>query len=138
MNQDKQTESTAYQTEKNWLEWTVFGISLLLVLAIIGYLGYKNYTQKPTTPDLYVQTWLEPAKYAHNRYHVVLHNKGGATAEEVLIEFTLIKAGAKPETSELQIPFAPQQSKREGWVGFSGQAEPTDSLQVRVVSYKKP
>ncbi|RIJ41389.1 hypothetical protein [Pontibacter oryzae] len=138
MNQKKQSEEQPFTTEKNWLEWSVFVISLLLVLGIIGYLGYKSYIQEPSTPELFVETWLEPAKHAPNRYHVVLHNKGGATAEEVTIEFTLVKQGAEPEKAELQLPFAPQQSKREGWVGFSGPAAPTDSLQARVVSYKKP
>ncbi|MDX5438294.1 MAG: hypothetical protein LPK03_13910 [Pontibacter sp.] len=138
IKQDKQNKEVPQSDKKNWLEWTVFAISLLLLLTVFAYLGYQTYMQKPGTPDLLVQSTPDPSKHAPNRYHILLENKGGATAEEVLIELTLMKAGEEVEKAQLQIPFAPQESTREGWVGFSSNPSKADTVITRVVSYKKP
>ncbi|MBC5992005.1 hypothetical protein H8S84_04050 [Pontibacter sp. SD6] len=134
----QQNGSDERDNKKNWLEWVVFGISLLLVLSILGYLGYQTYTHKPSTADLYVQSWPDPSQNSPNRYHVLLENKGGATAETVIIELALMKGDQEVETAQLEIAFAPQESKREGWVGFRNDPGKADTLIARVVSYKKP
>lgn len=138
IRQDTQHKHVPQSDHKNWLEWTVFAISLVLLLAIFAYLGYQTYTQKPSTPDLLVQSRPDPSNHAPNRYHILLENKGGTTAEEVLIELALIKAGEEVEKAQLHIPFAPQESTREGWVGFSSNPSKADTVITRVVSYKKP
>lgn len=116
----------------------MFALSLVLVLAILAYLGYQTYTHEASTPDLQVVSWYDPSEHAPNRYHVLLENKGGETAEEVLVELVLMKGGAEVETAELQIPFAPRESKREGWVAFKNKPEHADTVMVSVVSYKRP
>ncbi|ARS37714.1 hypothetical protein [Pontibacter actiniarum] len=134
----KQDQETANADKKNWLEWAVFGISLTLVLAILAYLGYMTYVHKPTPPDLVVEVKPDPSAHSPHRYHVLLLNKGGATAEEVLVEVALMQGGKEVEKGQLQIPFAPQDSKKEGWVAFSSKPSQADSVLTRVVSYKKP
>ena len=124
--------------KKNWLEWTVFSFSLLLVLSILAYLGYQVYTQKPTDPEIYVEGNPDPTDHTPNRYHVTIRNKGGTTAEEVKVEIVLHKGGTELDKAELEIPFAPRESKREGWVVFSENVSEADSIAARVVSYKKP
>ncbi|PKV62845.1 hypothetical protein [Pontibacter ramchanderi] len=124
--------------DKNALEWTVFAISLVLVLAILAYLGYMAYTSKPSTPDLTVEYFHDPAPHAPQRYRVVVENKGGETAEEVQVELTLQRDGEEVEQAELSIAFSPKESKREGWVIFRENIRQTDSLAARVVSYKRP
>ncbi|MFD2512457.1 hypothetical protein ACFSRY_01150 [Pontibacter locisalis] len=136
--QEDQLEEGEHKEKKNWLEWTIFGIGLILLLAILGYLGYQTYTHEPTSPDLHVQSWPDPSTGSPNRYHVLVRNKGGATAEEVLIELALMKNGKELEKAQLQIPFAPQESKREGWVAFTNNPGKADTVLTRVVSYKKP
>ncbi|GHA55114.1 hypothetical protein [Pontibacter akesuensis] len=124
--------------QKNWLEWVVFGVSLVLVLSIVTYLGYQAYIHKPVTPKLTAEKFHDPSDNAPNRYRIVLHNKGGETAEEVKVEVRLLRNGEVLEESELGFPFAPQESQREGWVNFRSNTEPQDSVLVHVVSYKKP
>ena len=124
--------------QKNWLEWLVFSISLLLLLAIMGYLVYHVINYKPMGPEIYAEATAEPSVYAPNRYKVIVYNKGGATAEEVKVEFILYKKGKAMEESELQIPFSPKESEREGWVIFRTDPAVADSVIARVVSYKKP
>ena len=136
MQKDKENKKNS--VEKNWLEWTVFGVSVLLVLAIIGYLTYQVYIDNPSSPDLYVKAVKDPSDLSPYRYHVTVENKGGTTAEEVIIEIALQKGEVSIEKAELQIPFTPHKSKREAWVTFSKDPALADTLTTRVVSYKKP
>ncbi|MEJ8803841.1 hypothetical protein [Pontibacter sp. H249] len=124
--------------KKNWLEWAVFGISLTLVLALLGYLVYHVFTDNPSSPDLQVEAVADPSELSPFRYHITIYNRGGTTAEEVLVELALEKDGAAIETADLHLPFAPQESKREAWVSFSKDPSQADTLVSRVVSYKKP
>lgn len=138
MDNTSENKKDKHKDEKNWLEWLVFSVCLTLVLAILGYLVYKTYTHQPTPPDLVIHSKFDPAPNAPNRYHVQLDNKGGTTAEEVIVELSLIKDGEQLEHAQLEIPFAPQASQREGWVGFRSAPAASDSVVTRVVSYKKP
>ena len=124
--------------DKNTLEWVVFALSLVLVLGILVYLGYQVYTDEPGTPDLVVEYYHDPSEHAPQRYRLVVHNRGKETAEEVLVELALERAGEELETAELSIAFAPKESKREGWVSFKEGVQPGDSLVARVMSYKRP
>jgi len=124
--------------DKNALEWTVFAMSLVLVLSILAYLSYQVYTDKPGTPDLVVEYYHDPSKHAPQRYRLVVHNRGEETAEEVLVELALERGGEELETAELSIVFSPKESKREGWVSFREEIRQGDTLVARVMSYKKP
>ncbi|WP_317164489.1 hypothetical protein [Pontibacter fetidus] len=124
--------------QKNWLEWLVFGVSLFLLVGILGYLLYQTIQHKPGEPDIYAEAMADPSELAPNRYLVSIFNKGGATAEEVVIEFKLYKSGAEKEKSELSVAFVPKDSESKGWITFSGKLETTDSVATRVISYKKP
>jgi uncharacterized protein (TIGR02588 family) len=132
------TKGAGGDDDKNALEWTVFAVSLLLVLSILTYLFYQVYADKPSTPDLVVEHFHDPSDNAPQRYRVVVYNRGGETAEEVLVELVLEKGGEQLESVELSMPFAPRASKREGWLIFREDPDKADTLVARVVSYKKP
>lgn len=127
-----------WEDKKSWLEWVVFAISLLLVAGILAYWGYQTYTDVPSSPDIYVEKKADPSPYNPHRYHVVIHNKGGETAETVIVEVALQQDGKDLEKAELEVAFAPKESKREGWVNFNADPASADSVVTRVVSYKKP
>lgn len=116
----------------------MFGVSLVLVLAILVYLSYMTYTHEPSSPDLTVAYYHDPSANAPRRYRVVVENKGGETAEEILVELILESGGAEVESAELSIAFSPKESKREGWVNFKEDPASADTLVARVVSYKRP
>ncbi len=137
-DQQKKDKTGQGQDQKNWLEWLVFSVSLLMLLTIVGYLVYQAVQYKPEAPEIYAEAVADPSELAPNRYKVTVSNQGGTTAEEVIVEFKLYKAGEELEASELQIAFAPKESQREGWVIFSNNPADADSVVARVVSYKKP
>ena len=124
--------------KKNVLEWIIFSISLLLIVGTIGYLGYKTYTHQPSPPDIIVRYSPNPTDNAPYRYHLVIQNIGGETAEEVLIELILQESGRTIERSEVRLSFVPQQSKQESWVNFTNDPALADTVLAKVVSFKKP
>jgi len=123
---------------KNWLEWTVFGLSLLLVFAILGYLGYKVYHHSETPPEIQAQVWPSPSTYMPNRYQVLVENKGRSSAEEVRVQVSIRRGEQELEKAELHVAFVPQESKREGWVVFENAPSQTDTVVARVISFEKP
>ncbi len=124
---------------KNALEWSVFGISLLLIAGLLAYLTYQAiHAEATVSPDIRVEHQRDPSRYNPNRYQVTIYNHGTETAETVQVEFALLRDGQELETADLEIPFLPKASKREGWVNFKTDPAAADSVVARVVSYKRP
>lgn len=134
----KYGKASSNEDQKNWLEWLVFGVSLLLLAGVFGYLLYQVFNYKATDPEVYAEAEYDPSELAPNRYKVTVFNRGGTTAEQVIVDFTLYKTGEPLEESELQIAFSPKESKREGWVIFRNNPLQADSVIARIVSYKRP
>lgn len=135
---ENKQEGEEYKDKKNWLEWTVFGLGLVLTLLILGYLVYKTATHNAGPPELYVEYFPEPGRYEPHRYRVVLHNEGSETAESVTVEISLEKGGESLEKAELDVDYCPKESTREGWVSFNTDPAKADTIRARVVSYEKP
>ena len=131
-------KSDQAEDKKNVLEWVVFAFSLTLVLALFGYLALQTIQYEPGTPDLFVTFKADPSFHAPYRYHLTIKNNGQETAQEVQVELILEKEGKQLEIAALTLPFAPKESRREGWVNFSQNPQEADTVYSRVVSYKKP
>lgn len=122
---------------KNWLEWIVFGASLLLVAGTLGYLIYTAATLGDTPPrveattgtiELAAQSFLVP---------VTVTNQGDQPAAGVHVAVILERDGAEVERSEFDIPFLPRHSRREGWVTFATDPR-TAQIRPRILGYEKP
>ena len=131
-------KSEQKEDQKNVLEWIVFTLSLTLVLALFGYLIHQTIRYEPGSPDLEVTYKPEPSLNAPYRYHLTIKNNGQETAQEVQVELILEKDGKQLEMATITLPFAPKESRREGWVNFSKNPVEADTVYSRVVSYKKP
>lgn len=128
----------ASKGRKNVLEWTVFKVSLLLVIGIICYWTCKLYNDVPAPPDLQIEKWPEPSKSNPFLYHLVIYYKGGQTAENVKVEIVLEQEGLALERAELDVAFVPEGLKREGWVNFTTNPCKAGRVVAKVMSYKKP
>jgi uncharacterized protein (TIGR02588 family) len=121
---------------KNWLEWAVFGASVVLLVVVSGSLLYL-YLRGDDRPAAIEVVAGEPMP-SPTGFAVPLdvRNSGDATAAAVQIE-AVLTTGATTERSTVLIDFVPFRSRRKAWVGFT--ADPrAGSLDVRVVGYQEP
>lgn len=118
--------------EKNWLEWTVFGFSLVLVLGLVGYLVYLEVT--PSSKDFQYEIGFEKPQEIHGRYlvPVKIDNKSNKSVQDVAIE---ISSGGDKETADLQLDYLPRHSHREATVFF--REKPTQ-LEGHINSFNIP
>ena len=122
--------------EKNALEWSVFGVSLLTIAAVAGVLLYAHFTSSQGPPEIRVV--LGAPQPSGDGFAVPLDviNDGDATAEEVEVEVTL-RAGTTEERSTVALAFVPHGSRRQAWAAFK--SDPArGTLDVRVVGYREP
>lgn len=125
------------KVRKNPLEWAVFTVSLLAILATVGFLIRDAVTDKGSPPDLRVELGPPAARSGTFAVPVTVRNLGDETAEGVRVEVELEMPGAPPERAEIDMAFVPRQSRREGWVTFRHDPR-RGRLTARAVGYEKP
>lgn len=123
---------------KNWLEWTVFMASLLLVTGMFGYLIYHALSAPSGPPEIHVELASPQQRSGHYAIPVMVTNRGHETAERVHIQVTLEKAQGKPEESTFQIHFLPPGATQRGTVTFDTNPEEAKRLTSRVLGYQRP
>jgi uncharacterized protein (TIGR02588 family) len=132
------TKGARRKVEKNWLEWVVFGVGLVLVVSTLAYLVYDGATSADAPPDIEVRLG-EPQRGGPGfLVPVTVFNRGGETAGGVAVEVVLEGAGApEPERAEFTIAFLPRRGTREGWVAFRSDPR-AGRLTARAIGYEKP
>ena len=124
--------------QKNWFEWIIFGVGLLLVVATLSYLAYDAAMLGDAPPSVEIRTGA-PLQRPHNFIvPVTLVNHGDQTAEGVVIEVVLENGGEEKERAEFTVAFLPRRSTREGWVAFQTDPRTARQLKARVLGYEKP
>ena len=127
------TDRTPRDHPRNGIENAVFGLSLVLVLALLAALG--------------TAAWRGPAGPADVRATVsetrgalatlTVRNAGGTAAEDVRVEACGRGGPTGPDVcAEAEIPVVPAGAERRAVVGFA--KAPGGALTVRVVSYLEP
>ena len=124
--------------EKNWLEWTVFIIGLILIVSALGYLAYDGATLGDAPPRLEVRTGTPQQHPSNYIIPVSITNHGDQTAEGVQIEVVLLSGGEEKERAEFTVAFVPRGSTREGWVAFQTDPRAAEQIKARVLGYEKP
>ena len=104
--------------EKNLLEWTVFAIGLVLVLATLGYLVRESIADEGKPPEVVVRLGAPRPSESGYLVPVEVANDGQTTAEDVLVPIFLEMPDGRREEAELSIAFLPRDSRRNGWVSF--------------------
>jgi uncharacterized protein (TIGR02588 family) len=121
---------------KNWLEWTVFGLGLILIAGIAAYLVHAAATRSERPPALAIQVGSIIAAPAGFAVPLTVTNSGDVTAEQVIVE--VLNGDARTgERSELTLAFVPHGSTRHGWVIFERRPDP-GGVRARVLGYEEP
>jgi uncharacterized protein (TIGR02588 family) len=123
--------------EKNPLEWAVFGIGLILTLGVIGSLVWDAVRGGDKPPDLIVELGAPEPRAQGWAVPVTVRNQGDETAESARVVVTLELPGGRKEEAELDFPFVPRRSRREGWVHFL-HPPASGRLNGRVTGYEQP
>ncbi|HEX8499486.1 MAG TPA: hypothetical protein VF659_02760 [Pyrinomonadaceae bacterium] len=132
------TKRARGKVEKNWLEWVVFGVGLLLVASTLAYLVYDGATTADTPPEVEVRLGEPRPGGAGFLVPVTVVNRGGRTAGGVTVEVVLEADGSpEPERGEFTLAFLPRGGTREGWVSFSRDPR-AGRLTARATGYEKP
>jgi len=121
--------------EKNWLEWCVFGVGLVLVLGTLGFLAYDGAKTGDGPARIEIELGEPEAGGEGFVVPVIVSNRGDSTAGDVQIEVTL--EGGAAERGEFSIAFLPRRSTREGVVTFHTDPR-AGRLRARVLGYEKP
>ena len=122
---------------KNWLEWVVFALSLMLVLGTLGFLVRESMVGAGGPPE--VSARLGPPRPAAAGFMVPVEvaNTGKGTAEEVQVTLVLELPQGEREESSLSIAFLPRDSRRHGWVTF--RSDPGSGvLRLGAIAFEEP
>ena len=122
---------------KNWLEWSVFGVSSVFLLVLMGFLGWSawNHTGAPAH---IVTRMEEPSKVGKTwQVRVEVENRGDHASEGVEIE---VEWKAGKQTAHFTLPYAPRAGKRSGCAIFQVLGQEVlavSDLEARVVGYEE-
>jgi uncharacterized protein (TIGR02588 family) len=122
---------------KNWLEWSVFAASTVLIVALLGFLIYESMTIGNAPPDIQLEVGAPEQRTGYFAVPITATNKGDHTAEGVHIEVVLRGANKEEETGDFEIQFLPRRGSREAWVTFKSDPR-NGTLEARVLGYEKP
>lgn len=115
---------------KNALEWTVFAVSLALVVGVVGLLVALAFEDADVPPTLVVTLGAPGPGISGVRVPVTVRNEGAQTVASVVVAVTDGR-----ETAEVTFGYVPRHSTRTGGALFPG---PPGRLTARVVAYEAP
>lgn len=99
--------------KKNVVEWSVFALSLVLVLALTGYLAYDVFRGAGDAPVFAFEFGAPAFQDSLYVLPVTVHNTGDRTAASVVV---VVASGA--EEAEVVFDYVPRHSTREGAAFF--------------------
>lgn len=124
--------------KKNIAEWAVFGLSLALVIAAVGFL----ISQLAEAGDEPARIMVEVGGAAPRDGLLVVplrvSNEGDGMAEDVLVEVTLERPDASPETVEISFARLARREMAEGEAVFEDAGGAPGEVTARVLSYTLP
>jgi uncharacterized protein (TIGR02588 family) len=123
--------------QKNWLEWVVFAISLLLITSVFGFLAYDALTLGDAPPAMAIQVGQPEQQGQHVIVPVAVTNQGDQPAEGVVIE-VIYEGEQEPQQAQFEIAFLPRSATGEGWASFQASSAEIGQFKARVIGYQSP
>lgn len=128
--------ASASSHKKNVLEWSIFGLSLVLLAAVLAALAHQALTIGEEPARLSITLGTPVVGHGQVRIPLKVSNDGDSPAVAVAIEVTGMLDGAR-EASPLTFDYIPRHAHRAGWVSFPNEVIPS-ALSARVLGYADP
>jgi uncharacterized protein (TIGR02588 family) len=118
-------------------EWTTLAISMILILGLLALVTYVSITGGSEPPIVEARPLPEEIRHEGESYYlpVTVTNRGGRTAEEVLIMAELVTGDGSAEETEFTLDFLAGGETREGTAVFA--TDPSSGeLTIDVASFQ--
>lgn len=120
-------------------EWITLGVSVAVVLVMVGLIGYEYFSSGGQSPVIEARPQLGEVREVDSEYYLPIEvaNRGEQTAEDVKVRVALTSDGAPQETSQFTINFLAGNDTEQEVVVFAedpSQGELTTDLQ----GFRKP
>ena len=123
--------------KKNWLEWAVFAIGLVLVVTVFSYLVYDALTLGDAPPMMAIEIGQPEQQGQLIVVPVAVTNQGDQPADGVIVEVTY-EGAQEPQQSQFEIAFLPRSATGAGWASFESGPGAIGEFKARVIGYGKP
>ncbi|RYD20294.1 MAG: hypothetical protein EOP88_15615 [Verrucomicrobiaceae bacterium] len=129
-------KSTPENPAKNLLEWIVFGISAVLVMAVLVLLTMAALDVEDGPPELIAETGNPRTKDGWVRIPVTVRNEGNSVAANVEVRVCTGTGEARREAG-FTLDFVPRGASRAGAVTFKDMGGAME-LECEVLGYEEP
>jgi uncharacterized protein (TIGR02588 family) len=88
-------------------EWTSLGISLAIVLTLVGLVAYQHFVGATRPPAIEVRPLLDAVRRVDGQYYVPIEitNRGDLTAQDVRVQIVLGSEQRRGESATLAVDF---------------------------------
>jgi uncharacterized protein (TIGR02588 family) len=103
------------------VEWTTLAISIILILALLALVTYVSISGGNEPPVVEARPLNQEIRREGESYYlpVAVTNRGGHTAEEVVVQAELASSDGSSEASEFTLDFLAGGETREGIAVFA-------------------
>lgn len=135
---DKGTGSSQSK-ERSAAEWVTLGISLAIILSVVGLVTYLLFSGTDQPPVIAVEARLDDVRQDSGVYYVpvVATNEGDQTVEAVRVRAELQTGAGQPQSAETTFTFLSGGEQVRGTLVFA--ADPAQGqFTLQPVSYQEP
>ena len=125
------------QRRRSAAEWTTLAVSIFLILGLLALVTYVSMTGGNDLPIVEAKPLPAEMRHEGESYYlpVAVTNRGGRTAEEVVVQAELAGRDGSSEASEFTLDFLAGGETREGTAVFT--ADPSEGeLTIDVASFQ--
>jgi uncharacterized protein (TIGR02588 family) len=136
-SEEERGEAGEGQRRRSAAEWTTLAVSIFLILGLLALVTYVSMTGDNDLPIVEAKPLPAEMRHEGESYYlpVAVTNRGGRTAEEVVVEAELAGRDGSSEASEFTLDFLAGGETREGTAVFA--TDPSEGeLTIDVASFQ--
>jgi uncharacterized protein (TIGR02588 family) len=136
-SEEERGEAGEGQRRRSAAEWTTLAVSIFLILGLLALVTYVSMTGGDDLPIVEARPLPAEMRHEGESYYlpVAVTNRGGRTAEEVVVEAELAGRDGSSEASEFTLDFLAGGETREGTAVFA--TDPSEGeLTIDVASFQ--